>query len=51
MMPMLNRPPEEGSPAAVGAAWTLHLYTASGAVVALLAARAFVEGDPREGFL
>ncbi len=53
MMPtaMLNRPPEGESSAAVGAAWALHLYTASGAVVALLAARAFVEGDPRAGFL
>ena len=50
-MPTLNWSPETRSPAAVGAAWVLHLYTASGAVVALLAARAFVEGDPREGFL
>ena len=32
-------------------AWTTHLYTATGAVFALLALHAFVAGTPREGFL
>src|SRR5688500_13033244 len=32
------------------AAWLVHLYTASGIVLAFLAARAFIEFDYRTGF-
>tara|TARA_Y100000031_G_scaffold155108_1_gene204780 strand:- start:1008 stop:1742 length:735 start_codon:yes stop_codon:yes gene_type:complete len=39
------------SRAAVAAAWAVHLYTAATAVVALLALQAFIDGDPRKGFL
>ena len=53
---MMEGPPEapasaEVSRAGMWAAWALHFYTASGAVLALLALRAFAAGDSREGFL
>ena len=39
------------SRATAAAAWAVHLYTAATGVIALLALRAFIDGDPRTGFL
>ena len=46
-----SRAPTSVSRRATWMVGAVHLYTAAGAVLALLALRAFLAGAPREGFL